>query len=180
MAKSKYPVFEGRPAVSTYQKYPEHLKAIGLITMNMGQIDIRLAEVTAALLRVSNNLGFATYFSARSATGRIEMVTNIAATSLSQYPDLASDAKGVLKRVLTLFGKRHQLIHSVWLHKGDDLVSFNPITGEAKPVELSRIQRIADDSAVLLLDLITLTFEIIKAANGRPLITRKSSSTRSD
>ncbi len=99
---------------STIERYPEHAQAIGMISIEIGNLEIRLGELLGALLHIGRNFGRTLYLTPNANLARLGMIENVLAMSL--VPDtrgykmiarIIGDAKAVI-------GKRHEYVHNVW------------------------------------------------------------------
>lgn len=69
---------EGRPAYqSMLERHPKHVKAIGMITIDLSNLDIMLAQLLGALLNIPAEVADAIYFSPQAAGPRLSIIDNV-------------------------------------------------------------------------------------------------------
>jgi hypothetical protein len=83
------------PFQSSLEKHPEHVRAIGMISIETTSLDIMFGGLLAATLGVPKNIGQAIYLTPRSAAARIELFRNVAKYAFPLLP--AIDKKGNAK-----------------------------------------------------------------------------------
>lgn len=77
------------PGMSTLERrHPEHVRAIGMISIENANLEHSLARLFATMLFISVPVGHAIYLTPKSAIARIEIFENAAKRALQ--PDLAS------------------------------------------------------------------------------------------
>lgn len=123
------------PFQSTLEKHPEHVKAIGMISIESGNLDIMIADLLSVVLGIREPIGHAIYLTPRSATAQIEIFENVAKYAFPvQKTDDSWDeeprklmeivnkrnsndqhrVEALLKRARAIANKRHQNIHEAW------------------------------------------------------------------
>lgn len=133
---------------SVLEHHPEHVKAIGMISIEMGSLDVTLGDLLGALLHIAPELGRIVYLTPRSGFGRLELLKNVAEKSLSS-PQVSK----VFSRAKALMQKRHEIMHDTW---GVDAETRKPSRQKTKGqhvlVELSDLQNMVRDIRDLITD----------------------------
>lgn len=117
--------------VSSLISKPQHVKAIGMISIETANLEIALADLMAAVLRVQRDVAHAIYFTPRASTLRIEILLQASKKRLATWhspgfiSDLDKRRKNALNQVerITKIGKgifqrRHDIIHDGWALSG--------------------------------------------------------------
>jgi hypothetical protein len=119
---------------SVLEKHPEHVRAIGMISIEQANLDIMLSELLAVILDVPPHLGQAVFLTPQSAMARIQILENVAKIAFPTYKpdDVADDlvavtkatnasreqdrrrVETIVKKAKSIVGKRHEIIHDVW------------------------------------------------------------------
>ncbi len=94
---------------STLERHPKHVHAIGMIAIEMGNLDPMLGELLGALLHVDRDMGRIIYQTPRAAMGRIDLLGNVAERAIKD-----PRVTGVIKRAKSVTQKRHEMIHDIW------------------------------------------------------------------
>jgi hypothetical protein len=130
---------------SVLERHPEHVKAIGMISIEVANLEVALGELLAALLHVIPEIGHTIYLTPQSNMARISMIANVAADSFVKDSKAAKTFAELFERVRTIMGKRHEIMHNAW---GIDMDDQNVIvrrslpfkqSNPAKPVHLNEL-----------------------------------------
>jgi len=171
---------------STLEEHPEHVRAVGMISIESGSLDIVLTQLLAATLGVSESIANAIYLTPRSASARIEIFQNIVTFALENVK--TDDVEGrqlkrlyekinekrtkrrrriesLLARARAIADKRNIIIHEGW---GVDKTTSTIIRrrlpikpgSKATPVPLGYLTEIIRDLRVLVDDVIDLALEL--------------------
>jgi hypothetical protein len=118
---------------SVLESYPNHVRAIGMISIENGVLEYNLSHLLARILDVRLDVGEALYLTPKSAFARLQILESAAKARLR--PKKAGDrfyenesAKALaLARVLRIVGKaksaigqRHTIMHDLWGVHVDD------------------------------------------------------------
>jgi hypothetical protein len=103
-----------RSGQSTLERHPEHVKAIGMISVELANIELHIATLLACLLDRHPRIGHAIYFAPRGAAARLDIVQAVADELKVDHPKLMKQTTSLLKRARTVMNKRHGYIHDVW------------------------------------------------------------------
>jgi hypothetical protein len=93
------------PHESILERFPDHAKAIGMISVEMANLDIFLGELLGGILRIHPDIGRTIYLTPKSAFTRIEIIENIAPLAL------LAGSHG-LRRINSLIGRAKHLTSS--------------------------------------------------------------------
>jgi hypothetical protein len=161
---------------SDLEHYPEHVREIGMISIENGNLELALADLLAATLMLPRSVAHAIYFTPRAASLRIDIFaaatkqylkpsrrknqTSIIETqkreALARVTRLAKSSLGVTQR-------RHAIIHDAWSAFGQDGVVRQKI-GETlhrqmEPVSIETLRMITRDLRGLIDEANALTAE---------------------
>lgn len=146
---------------SVLERYPKHVHAIGMISIEIANLDILLGEMLGGLLRISRVYSRIVYLTPRSNFGRLELIENAAEAMLQPDSIGLKHVKSLIGRARAIAGKRHDLIHHAWVLVEDSdqphqsiMLTDPPI---AKPVEITTLENIVRDIRELVLDVIDAT-----------------------
>lgn len=102
------------PIESELAKHPDHVLAIGMISIEMAHLEISIAHLFGTVINVGAHTARLIYFTPKAAIPRLEVVSN----TTNQLPDRAKALKGdllkLIERAKALMGKRHDYIHNAW------------------------------------------------------------------
>jgi hypothetical protein len=99
---------------STLEKHPDHVKAIGMITVEMANMEMYLGDLLGAVLHIGNYMARIVYLTPRSAFARLEILENVIDATLVPKTDARIHLEGICARAKAVMGKRHDLIHQAW------------------------------------------------------------------
>ena len=117
---------------SSLVDYPEHLQAIGMVSVEISNLELMLATLFADVCDLREKIAHAIYFAPRATALRVEILRVAADVALRQAhpnPD-PSDAEkqltermdghrrkvlAICRRSLSVIQKRHDVMHAVWL-----------------------------------------------------------------
>jgi hypothetical protein len=135
--------------------HPEHVEAIGLVTVELSALEIMLGDVLGALLDLDDELGHIIYFTPKAAIARIEVVANLAEAKLRDHPGpLHRQVIGICNRAKAVMGKRHEFIHQGWAVASGKVVRI-PLPmpkGEVKPIPITDLHSLVRDIRALTRD----------------------------
>jgi hypothetical protein len=99
---------------SPLEKYPKHVQAIGMISIEHASLESMLAELLGAVIGVYLPIGTTLFYTPKSSIARLELISNVAPETMGRNPELLRQIKAVIKRSKAVMGKRHDIIHSLW------------------------------------------------------------------
>lgn len=107
-------IHPSEPYQSPLEAHPEHVAAIGMIAIEMGNLDFMLGGLLGALLHIDMEIARTIYLTPRVALGRIEILENAIKTSVQPNTDMFREVDGIRKRARKLIDKRHTMVHEHW------------------------------------------------------------------
>jgi hypothetical protein len=102
------------PFQSALEDHPEHAKAIGMISVEIANLDVLLGSLLGALLHIDYRLGEIVYLTPKSAIGRISILENVVEASMANGSKARVHIEALLTKAKKYIGKRHDLIHGAW------------------------------------------------------------------
>src|SRR5258708_31620922 len=90
---------------------PDHAKAIGMITVEMGTLEAALCHLLGAILCVDEKMAGALFFSQKSTRGRVEMMENVIAELMTGAARREADK--IIEKANKLLGKRNDVVHQL-------------------------------------------------------------------
>jgi hypothetical protein len=112
--------------------HPEYLTAIGLITVEMSNLEIALGEMLGALLHIDRTISRTIYLTPQSAFGRFNVLENAVAVALTKGMDPRNKVERIIGKAKSYMGKRHKLVHDGWGRDKDTKEIYQlpfPVTG---------------------------------------------------
>ena len=169
------------PWISALENHPEHVRAIGMISIENANLELSLADLLAATLFLSKKVAHAIYFTPRAAALRVEILEAAAKANLEphskSHPAAAiniqkrkalSKIERLTKRARAQIQKRHEVIHDAWgvAHEEESrpVIRQNPgqamLGKDAQPVPLNDLLALVKALRDLIddVDALTLTF----------------------
>ena len=132
------------PYQSTLERFPEHVKAIGMISIEMANLEIMLAEVLAAALNLPSEVAQAMYFAPQAAMARLSILEAVAEVAIPPAP--RKDVNKFLGTARELIGTRNKHIHNAWaIHKETGKVQSSSLPirkGTEKPIPISDLKHL--------------------------------------
>lgn len=114
MARSKAGVPTGGsiPLIhSPLEYHPEHVRAIGMISIELANMDYMLGGLVACLLHIDEDIGRTLYLTPRVAIGRLEIFENTISASVRPNTDRDKQLRDLLAKARSIVQKRHGMIH---------------------------------------------------------------------
>jgi hypothetical protein len=102
------------PPPSTLEKHPDHVHAIGMISIEIGNLEINLAELLAALLHIDRHFGRVVYLTPQSFSGRLNILKNVMKDHLVEGSEGRKYVESVVSKANGYIGKRHEYVHNLW------------------------------------------------------------------
>ena len=147
---------------SELEQFPDHVRAIGMISIENGNLELALADLMATALMLPRSVAHAIYFTPRAATLRIDIfkaaVIEYLKPSRRKDPDsiLETQKRQALARVKRLAKsslgatqRRHDVIHDAWSAFGESGVARQKIgqtlSQPLEPVSLKILQMLIRD-----------------------------------
>ena len=148
------------PYQSILERFPDHVKAIGMSSIEIANLDIHLGELFGAILRIDKRAGAAIYLIPQSAIASLDMLKSLIDAI---YPDDTSQRKHLIslyKRALQVKNKRDRLVHDAWGTNTDGEPVRRDIKAD-KPMVRVGIEELNED----IYNIRSLTTDVITAIN---------------
>jgi hypothetical protein len=156
---------------STLQEFPDHVRAIGMISIENGNLEDAMGALFSRVIMVNLRVGLSVYMTPKAAIPRIEILENAAKTVFrdrgadEQKERLAGALKNVLNicgRAKSLVGKRHRIVHDGWGvdHETREVQRFAPGSWKGEQVSLSELEVIIKDYRHLIDDTLDFAEEL--------------------
>src|SRR5947208_2967747 len=92
--------------ISVLEKHPEHVRALGMIIIEVTNLEHAMGTLVAAILNIPEELGHVIYLTPKSAFGRLETFENIVEYLLIENSQGAARLNAIAKRAKAILGKR--------------------------------------------------------------------------
>ncbi len=146
---------------SSLEQYPDHVKAIGMISVEQANLEIKLAQLLGALLNLDPVLADAVYFSPQATGARISIIENVSELILSN--GAVKDVRKLLSKAREVVGRRNEYIHNAWgLHveSGQLAAAKLPIKGPLKTVTLKDLEDLVYRYRKLIISVHTISPDV--------------------
>jgi hypothetical protein len=159
------------PWRSILEQHPEHVRLIGLIAIETGNLELALADLFARMLSIPLRIGRAVYLTPQSSAARLHILKNAARAEFErpmrskilrdQYASALKQVTGIHDRASKAINKRHRVVHDSWGFNDDDMeVSRLMIDGHpdresaAAPLkeledQIKSLRKLIDDAGAL-------------------------------
>jgi hypothetical protein len=146
---------------------PDHVHALGMISIELGHLEGMLGCLLGALLHISPDIGRLIYLAPRAALGRIAIIERILDVTLKDGSETRAAIEKNLQKAKAILGKRHDFIHGRWglsdLSEQAEVfwhsVPFEP-EKPARPVPLSELTGLIDSIRSTAKDVTAITEEL--------------------
>jgi len=142
------------PFRSILENHPDYVRAIGMINIEVGNLEITLGRLLGALLNVQDTVGQVVYLTPRSAFGRLEIIENVVDTIIGREGGGHQYLQGLVRRAKAILGKRHELMHGLWGVTDEKVGIYSlPLEGDdakPKPISLESLHTIIQDIRTLV------------------------------
>jgi hypothetical protein len=127
---------------SPLEGFPDYLRAIGMITVELCNLEAALCHLLDSILRTNEQTAGCLFFSPKTTAGRLDMVLNVSEHVLQAAEH--AKVKGLVKRADKLLRKRNDVVHEIWgVSRDHSQVLRIPLPyGEPKPVQLDDLTRV--------------------------------------
>lgn len=102
------------PYQSILAEHPEHLKALGMISIELANLDIFMGAVFAAILKVPRHAGQQVYLTPRGAMARIDTFNAAVNAMMDEKSGTHKHLTSLADRAKRILQKRHQMLHDSW------------------------------------------------------------------
>ena len=169
---------------SALERFPEHARLIGMVSIENANLELALADLLAAVLLIPRKVAHAIYFTPRAAMLRLEILEAAATARLAgrrlrtnnkieeQKRNALRKVGGIVKRCRAHIQNRHNIIHDLWdvstYHSGEVVqdVVFRQKIGTAmdfmdfKVVAIVDLQQLCDGFRRLIDDARELSVDL--------------------
>jgi hypothetical protein len=142
---------------SLLKYYPDHVQEIGLITIEITNLEVMLGALLGALLNFQDNISHQIYFTPRAAIARLDVLVNVAQyPRFDEHPELRASVMAVAKKAKAVMGKRHDIIHAHWATSADGTMvgrlrpPFGDDAAEHEIVPLDALKKLVGDIRALV------------------------------
>jgi hypothetical protein len=98
---------------SPLRYYPDYVLQIGLITIEITNLEVMLGDLLGALLDFDDDASHGIYFTPRAAIARMDVLVNVAESPrFDEHPNLRTSVVKIAHRAKALMGQRHDIIHA--------------------------------------------------------------------
>jgi hypothetical protein len=132
---------------SVLERFPKHVRAIGMISVELGNLEARLGDLLGVLLHIDSHFGRVVFLTPHSAAGRISILKNVLRDTLMEESEGFEHIEKLVERAEALIGKRNSYVHDNWgtLKENDKLVArIEPPQQDHKKVRIVPIQELTD------------------------------------
>jgi hypothetical protein len=102
------------PTKSALEQHPEHVQAIGMVSIEVANLEINLGELLAALLHIDAYFGRLVYLTPQSFAGRLAILRNVVKEHINDDSEGRKHLEKLIERAERVLGKRHEYIHNTW------------------------------------------------------------------
>lgn len=189
---------------SSLEAKPDYVRAIGMISVENGNLELALADLLAAALSISKRLAHAVYFTPRAAALRVEILQAASKERLAprnhlgashplevQKAEALRKIMRMTKQALRAMSRRHDVIHDAWGVTPDDdrrpvirAKTREALSRSAVEVPLHELTSLIRDFRELITNVDELTGEFRRRppamADVRSSLTKSGSSARTE
>lgn len=147
------------PVASRMEDHPEHVKAIGMISIEIANMEGHIALWLMPLLEIDAHQARIIYFTPKASIARLEIIENLIGSLAEEHQrTVVALLNPILERARKVFSKRHTFIHNAWgfsQNEDEVVTTMLPPAGrfKSKPVPISeltayieRIRSVATDA----------------------------------
>jgi hypothetical protein len=102
------------PLTSTIERRPEYATAIGMISIEIANLEIFLGELLGAILHIDRHYGTVVYLTPQANLARVQILENVMRDTLVEDTQSRKHIEDILEETRRVIGKRHELIHNAW------------------------------------------------------------------
>ncbi len=154
---------------STLERYPKHVQAIGMIGIEIANLEIMLGELLGALLHIDRHFGRIVYLTPQTGMGRLKIIENVMRDTLVEGSEGRTHVKSLIERARAVLGKRNNYVHTSWGTSPDDprkvVRQELPFLEGVKvsPVELKHLTDLIEDIRELTDDVMRTTEDFFRS-----------------
>jgi hypothetical protein len=164
------------PRQSPLEKHPAHVQALGMIAIELANLEVVFSNMLGAVLRLDLKTAKALYFTPKSSQARMETLVNVIDEVLKDTPFLTI-CDSFVKRGLRILNKRNGMLHDVWGVSKDDqnqVVALSFPGGERKPIQLAILTNMIRDLRILADEVMSIFTPLTLRPHYRINVTYKS------
>ena len=170
---------------------PDHVHALGMISIEMANLEMHFGSLLGALIHVNANIGRLIYLTPKAAIARLDIIVNVLPVCIKPDAPANRQIRDLLSKARKLIGKRHMLIHGAWAlsssaPEADVLIHELPFTPTKPPrqIPLSELEEMIEGIRSLTDGVAAITMSLYRdwppytsrpKRRGRPPRGRKSS-----
>lgn len=102
------------PLESALEKHPDHVHAIGMISIEIANMEGSIALLLMPLLDINGHRARIIYFTPKASIARLEIVQNLIDTLPKEHVEARRIIKAILVSARRIFNKRHSFVHNGW------------------------------------------------------------------
>ncbi len=139
-------------------KHPDHVHSIGMMTIEIAEMELHLARLLGRLIGQAVQVGEALYFTPKAAIPRIDFICNVAPLVLKKNPNKLKAVQALAETAKKLMGKRHNLIHNRFKVDGGAIstVRYEKGVPTSEGIPIGKLTKLVDDIRILNIKLIDL------------------------
>lgn len=142
------------PFQSVLERFPDHVKAIGMISVEVANLDIHLGFLFSVILRIPYNVGREIFLTPKSASARLELLETAFRGMIVDGSVGRKHLETIHKRAANIINKRHSMMHDSWGMNEEGLVVRGSIRNNEKtPVPLNELEKVIADIRSLIQDI---------------------------
>jgi hypothetical protein len=152
--------------ISTLVQHPDHVRAIGMISIENANLEALMALLFSRATLISMRVGTAIYLTPKSAIARIEIFQAAVKAALEPHraperrrkrlKEFLKKSNRIAERAKIAIGKRHQIIHDGWgvYEETNSVIRFpSNRSDERLPVDVRDLNRLLDEMRTLTSDI---------------------------
>jgi hypothetical protein len=134
---------------SALENFPEYARLIGMVNVEIGNLEITLGLLLAAILNVHGTVGQTIYLTPKSAFARLEILENVVNMIVAEDGGGQANLLKIVERTKAALGKRHELIHGLWgITDGKVGIYAVPVVkddAKPKPISIKYLKEVIRD-----------------------------------
>src|SRR5436190_6254113 len=107
MAKPKVSPQRRTAIESNMEIHPKHVRAIGMISIEMANLELMLGELLASILHIGPSYGRTIYLTPKSTIGRLQILENVLNSSLKPDSNAYKATEKIIGKAREVMGKRN-------------------------------------------------------------------------
>lgn len=99
---------------STLEKFPDHVSTIGMVSIELANLEIELSHLLGALLHIHPQFSHLVYFTPQSTIARLQILESVANSHLVRGTLGHKKITSLVGKARSVMGRRHDAIHQLW------------------------------------------------------------------